>query len=214
VQDKFRVRPSLTFDFGVREDFQVFPQPDPNPAFLPTGQYPNQYQRVAPRFGFAHQPFPKSVVRGGFGLFYEVLNGVNYENSVVNNGAPTHRTSRLIFFDPTLPANQQTPTFPNILSNPSPFTPFSQISLVDPGFRTPYVIAASLEIQQQLGANTTLSVSTMWTHAVHLIASTAYSPTTESESNSGTPAKGTAVSPRTISVLTRMICPRFKPRRL
>jgi len=174
IQDKFRARSNLTLDLGVREDFQVFPQPHRNPAFPLTGQYPNQYLRVAPRFGFAYQVFPKTVVRGGFGLFYELLNGVNYENSVVTNGAPTYRTSTLVFFDPTLPANQQSPTFPNTLSNPALFTPSSQISLMHPDFRTPYVMAASLEIQQQLGANTTLSLGTMWTHGVHLISSTAY----------------------------------------
>ena len=173
IQDKFRVRPDLAFDIGAREDFQVFPQPDPNPAFPLAGQYPNQYRRVAPRFGFAYQPFHKTVVRGGFGLFYDLLNGVNYENSVVTNGSSTHKTNTLAFFDFTQPANQQSPTFPNAISNPTP-APSSNISLVHPDFRTPYVMAASLEIQQQLGANTTLSVGTMWTHGVHLISSTGY----------------------------------------
>lgn len=53
VHDTYQIRPRLTLDLGVREDFQVYPQPRENPAFPITGQFPNQYQRVAPRFGFA-----------------------------------------------------------------------------------------------------------------------------------------------------------------
>ena len=47
---------------GLREDFQVYPQPKGNPALPLTGQYPNQFSRFAPRFGFAWQPLPKTVV--------------------------------------------------------------------------------------------------------------------------------------------------------
>src|SRR5207253_7301928 len=50
----------------------------------------------------------------------------------------------------------------------------TNISLVHPDFRTPYVLAASLEIQQKIGANTAFTVGTMWTHGIHLISSTAY----------------------------------------
>jgi hypothetical protein len=173
AQDKFRARPNLTFDIGIREDFQVFPQPDPNPAFPLAGQYPNQYRRLAPRLGFAYQAFSSTVARGGFGLFHELLNGVNYVNSLNTNGSSTHLTNALALFDLTQPANQQSPTFPNALSNVAPIPP-SNISLIHPDFRTPYVLAASLEIQQSIGANTTVSVGTMWTHGIHLISSTAY----------------------------------------
>jgi carboxypeptidase family protein len=173
AQDKFRMRPNLSFDVGVREDFQVFPQPDPNPAFPLAGQYPNRYSRIAPRFGFAYQALSSTVVRGGFGIFREQLNGVNYLNSVIGNGSSTHRTDVLSLFDFYQSANRQSPTFPNVLTDVAP-VPSSNISLVSPDFRTPYVLSASLEIQQRLGADTTLSVGTMWTHGIHLISSTAY----------------------------------------
>lgn len=172
AQDRFRARPQLTFDIGIREDFQVFPQPDPSATFPLAGQYPNQYRRLAPRLGFAYQAFPSTVVRGGFGVFHELLNGVNYVNSVITNGSPTHRTDTLALFDLTQPANQQSPTFPNTLNNVAP-VPSSNLSLVHPAFQTPYVLAASLEVQQSIGPKTAVSVGTMWTHGIHLISSTA-----------------------------------------
>src|SRR5271155_2880115 len=47
VQDSFRALPQLTLEMGLREDFQVYPQPTENPAFPLTGQYPNQFKRLA-----------------------------------------------------------------------------------------------------------------------------------------------------------------------
>ena len=76
VQDKFQLRHNLTLDYGVREDFQVYPQPRENPAFPATGQFPNRYQRLSPRIGFAYQPVEKTVVRGGFGTFMKYSTGL------------------------------------------------------------------------------------------------------------------------------------------
>jgi len=43
-----------------------------------------------------------------------------------------------------------------------------------PIFKTPYILQASFQIEQEILTNTTLTVGTMWTHGVHLIASSAY----------------------------------------
>src|SRR5579863_6993769 len=180
VQDKFQVSKNLTLDFGLREDFQVFPQPrantttgDPLVARL-TGQFPNQYNRLAPRIGFAYQPVSKTVVRGGFGMFREILDGINYENSVIATGLASQQATTFHFFDSTLPPNQQAPTFPNSLTNTTNFGASSNLSIVDPSFRTPYIRESNLEIQREVLPNTTISVGTMGTHGVHLIASSAF----------------------------------------
>jgi hypothetical protein len=122
VQDTFRATSKLTLDLGLREDFQVYPQPTENPAIPLTGQFPNQYNRFGPRFGFAYQPIDKTVVRGGFGLFRDVFNGINYESSVAQNGLSTHQSSARIGFDSALPPNAQQVIFPQAL--PSSFAGF------------------------------------------------------------------------------------------
>ena len=174
VQDTYRVLPKLTLEMGVREDFQVYPQPAENPAFPLTGQYPNQFQRLAPRFGFAWQPDSKTVVRGGFGDFYTNMNGLNYRNAVVSNGLVSQQSSVSISYASGAP-NQQVPTFPAILPGNSPlFGASEDISLVSPQFRVPYILQASLQIQREISENTTLSIGTMWNHGVHLLSGSAY----------------------------------------
>ena len=173
AQDTFQVLPRLTLEFGLREDFQIYPQPKENPAFPLTGQFPNQYQRLTPRFGFAWQPFDKTVVRGGFGMFYENFNGLNYRNSVIANGLLSQQSSVSLDYNEDLPPNQQLPVFPNRISGENLFTA-PNISIVDPSFRFPYILQSSLQIEREILRDTTLSVGTMWTHGVHLISSSAY----------------------------------------
>jgi Carboxypeptidase regulatory-like domain/TonB dependent receptor len=174
VQDAYRALPRLTLELGLREDFQVYPQPAENPALPLTGQYPNQFRRLAPRAGFAWQPAEKTVVRGGFGQFYTNMNGLNYRNAVVSNGLASQQASFSSQYDGGIP-NQQTPTFPYILpSNSSLFQSSPDISLVSPQFRVPYIVQASLQIEREIAENTTVSIGTMWNHGVHLISGSAY----------------------------------------
>jgi hypothetical protein len=176
VQDTFRALPQLTIEMGLREDFQVYPQPAENPAFPLTGQYPNQFRRLAPRFGFAWQPASKTVVRGGFGMFYTNMNGLNYRNAVVSNGLASQQSEVSTSYSPTIGfPNQQVPTFPNILPASSPlFSASEDISLVSPQFRAPYILQGSLQIEREISENTTVSVGTMWNHGVHILSGSAY----------------------------------------
>jgi len=174
VQDSFRALPQLTIEMGLREDFQNFPQPQENPAFPLTGQYPNQFQRVAPRLGFSWQPASKTVVRGGFGMFYDNMNGLNYRNAVISNGLASQQSEVSSSYDGGLP-NQQVPTFPNILPANSPlFSASPDISLVAPQFRVPYILQSSLQIEREISENTTVSIGTMWNHGVHILSGSAY----------------------------------------
>jgi carboxypeptidase family protein len=174
IQDSFRALPNLTLDLGLREDFQVYPQPAENPAFPLTGQYPNQFRRFAPRLGFAWQPVSKTVVRGGFGDFYTNMNGLNYRNAVVSNGLPSQQSEANASYDSGAP-NQQLPTFPTILPTSSPLFAISpDISLVSPNFRVPYILQASLQIEREISENTTVTIGTMWNHGVHLLSGSAY----------------------------------------
>jgi hypothetical protein len=174
VQDSFRALPRLTIEMGLREDFQVYPQPAENPLFPLTGQYPNQFKRLAPRLGFAWQPGSKTVLRGGFGQFYTNMNGLNYRNAVISNGLASQQTEANAMYISGAPS-RQFPTFPNILPVNSPlFGTSPDISLISPEFRPPSILQVSLSIEREISDNTTLTVGTMWNHGVHLLSGSAY----------------------------------------
>ncbi|MGD0894017.1 MAG: TonB-dependent receptor [Terracidiphilus sp.] len=176
AQDTFRMSPQLTLEMGLREDFQVYPQPVENPAFPLTGQYPNQFLRAGPRFGFAWQPGSNTVVRGGFGDFYTNMNGLNYRNAVISNGLASQQSEVIASYTPSSGSpNEQVPAFPSILPGNSPlFAASPDISLVSPRMRVPYILQASLQIETEILPNTTFSIGTMWNHGVHLLSGSAY----------------------------------------
>ena len=174
VQDAFHALRNLTLELGLREDFQVYPQPMENLAFPLTGQYPNQYRRLGPRFGFAWQPAPRTVVRGGFGDFHTNMNGLNYRNAVISNGIPSQQSEVSASYT-TGPPNAQEPTFPSILPAASPlFAASPDISFISSQFKAPYILQASLQIELEIAKDTTFTIGTMWNHGVHLISGSAY----------------------------------------
>jgi hypothetical protein len=197
LQDTYQVRPRLTVDLGVREDFQVYPQPRENPAFPLTGQFSNQYERIAPRLGFAWQLLDKTVIRGGFGMFYENLNGLNYRNAVVSNGLLSQQASVSLGYNTNLLPDQQIAVFPHQITDLSQFSA-SDISLVDSHFRFPYILQGSLQIEREILPETVITVGTTWTHGMHLISSSAFdlnlNPPTGTTTYTLCPAGTTSVS--------------------
>jgi hypothetical protein len=85
LQDKWLVNRDLTLSLGLRYDVHVSPLTEQwNPFFDDPGRYPVDKNNVQPRVGFAYSLGPASVVRGGYGMFYEKQWIDRFENYPLN----------------------------------------------------------------------------------------------------------------------------------
>ena len=79
VQDKWQMSDRMTLNLGVRYDLEHFPLENPNNPWQgqfnggPEGTYPVDYNNVSPRTSFAFdvEGDGRSVIRGGYGIFYD-----------------------------------------------------------------------------------------------------------------------------------------------
>ena len=73
AQDKWQMGARTTLNAGVRYDLEIIPMDETeNPLFSPGQKYPIDRNNIAPRVGFTRQldAAGKSLVRAGYGLFY------------------------------------------------------------------------------------------------------------------------------------------------
>lgn len=208
AQDEWRIRRNLTLTFGIRYEysqpkfdtkgrsFSIIPGQRstvftgapvgmvfPGDAGAPTGTNFPDKNDWAPRIGFAWDPKGdgKTSLRGGFGVFYDVLKG---EDSLQFNGQPPFFASAAPAF-PNVGPGQSTdipffsdPFGPNSANVPNPFPstpPPSNLNflsagllpinssfaiyVVNPHLRTPYTYQYNLSLQREIAPNTVVEVS-------------------------------------------------------
>jgi outer membrane receptor protein involved in Fe transport len=185
VQDDWRIHPRLTLNLGLRyelpltwvhpNDFwgtlrpgqssQVIPNAPtgmvfPGDAGIARGLVATDKNNVAPRFGFAWDPFGhgRTAVRGGYGIFYDSINADVIQNSSqpyrysFTFGAPVSLTQPLLG-QPEIPLTVD-------LSNPQ-FVGTQELFYPDATLRTPYVQHFNFNVQQEVARDLVVQVGYM-----------------------------------------------------
>ena len=156
IQDDWRVRPDFTLSAGMRYQYQT----NLESKFM-----------FAPRLSFAWTPWfnpkgqPKTVIRGGAGIFYDLIRtSVTLQANRFNGSTEQQYTVT----DPTLLA-----LFPAIPAS-SALVALGQAQTIwrkVPNLTEPYYFQSSISIERALPRNTTLSVSYVDTRGLHQLRS-------------------------------------------
>ena len=211
-QDDWKVSSKLTVNLGVRWEFITNPYDTHDQLYTITNfatatnftHVPNTFQgnltwkNFDPRVGFAFDPFKdhKTSIRGGFGLYHDLILPSNYILAYWDQPPWT-----------TFQAGQSVPgstapLFPTIPTGGNPLVTSS------PGFDynnniTPYVMQYNLSVQRELMQGTILTVGFVGSRGVHeltqveqnpLVIGTSGSTVNTLNGNGGFNAGGTAVA--------------------
>ena len=171
VQDDYRVRPDLTLNLGMRYERQTFT---------------NSTKDIAPRVGFAYnvKGDGKTVVRGGFGIYYSEIvdnseanyaltgpTGVfNYTAAPGQVGFPASVAAAPL---PAFPAGAVAPLRslyirPGMASYYNQFFPTSTLIGYPNGLYSPYSEQWTLGVERRLGHGFVLSVDYVGSHTLKI----------------------------------------------
>lgn len=161
VQDEFRVSPGLTLNFGVRYEAMLNPTLDSEAPYELSRQVNNDLNNIAPRFGFSWSPFrdSKTVVRGGYGIFFDNPSLGTSANGALVNGR------RVLSY--TVPGSDaRAPLFPNLLATgDAQFQTPPNITAFTPDFQIMHGHNASLQVEREVIRNVAINLQySYWGH--------------------------------------------------
>jgi TonB dependent receptor/Carboxypeptidase regulatory-like domain/TonB-dependent Receptor Plug Domain len=173
AEDLWTVGPRLTLTYGFRWEINTPPvsttpgKPlyaiegvfDAGPLQLAPAGTPlwhTRYDNFAPRFGAAYQLAPRAVLRGGFGLFYDLGYGGQLGQLIF--GFPYERVSVVSALGQ--PFDLNSPVFlPPPFSTSLSTNKYANLAAFDPNLQLPLTWQWNAAFEYALGANQSLSVT-------------------------------------------------------
>jgi hypothetical protein len=162
MQDDWTITPRLTLNLGVRYDLELnaFVNDVAILPFRPAGQ-PEDTNNIAPRLGFSFSANDRTVLRGGYGIYYGTTISAYATDHAVNTLTLEVRNDSRPNFASN-PFNGPEPTYESLLPRictPAlapgcirrEFTTTGAATIFAPGFTMPYSHQGSIGVQRQLG---------------------------------------------------------------
>jgi hypothetical protein len=209
AQDTWRLRRNLTITYGVRWDLDFSPAALDGPnipavtgysptdfsqlAVAPLGTAPfhTTYGNFAPRVGVAFQPRQnddwQTVVRGGFGLFYD-LSSSEAGNLLASRFPPLGNNT--IFRNPAFPFTPEQAAEPAV----PPTASLTFLQAFNPNLKLPYTLEWNVALEQSLGKGQVLSVTYLGASGRRLLQTTSVLNPSSNPEVSGLFADNTAAS--------------------
>jgi outer membrane receptor protein involved in Fe transport len=171
AQDDVRLTPKLTLNLGVRYDYQKLacpPATNPDPLLLAggvdTGNCPRDKNNLAPRAGFSYAPDAKTVLRGGYGIFYArtpaIVLGTAHSQNGINVTGVNLTAAQL---------NTLGLRYPNILTAPPAVGGANpNLYFFAPDYVNPYVQQGRLGFERELAEGLSVSATYLFYRGVHL----------------------------------------------
>lgn len=173
AQDNWRINNQLSLSLGLRYEYQKFPQPRDtevkgvaftgNPAYPATVTFPQDKNNWGPRVGFTYDiaGAHKTVVRGGWGIYYGRTSNSVISSSLTNNGV----TFASYNFSPT---SAGAPQYPSVFATQPPTAVKPSIQYLSPTLERPEINMAELTVDRAVGSDITLSASYLYSKGKHL----------------------------------------------
>lgn len=157
VQDDWKVTPKFTLNPGLRYDYQSIAQPpiqNPNAALLAAGYdtsfRPSDKNNFGPRIGASYAFNDKSVLRGGYGIYFgrttAILTGTAHSQNGVQVVAIDINCVTTPALCPTYPA-----VFPSVPTNVAAVTP--NLYLFSQDYKQPFTHQARVQYERELMSN-------------------------------------------------------------
>jgi len=162
AQDDFQIRPNFTLSYGIRYEYLAYPELDKNAPLATSRSVRSDPVNFAPRFGFAWQPDRKSVVRGGYGLFYDTTNLRLISQAIRQNG------SRVLTYVVS-GADPVAPQYPAALVSPAPsFGIKPSVTTFSPDYKQLHASQANLQVERALGNDFSITAAMQYYGGRHI----------------------------------------------
>jgi hypothetical protein len=183
IQDKWQIKPGFTFNYGLRWEAQLFPDPVVPPSrtaygiFLNDPRFPSdgalhdQYKMFQPRAGFAWDIArnSKSVLRASSGIYYARQNMLSQVGSITTNGV---QQQTIFFSSDVIASGAAGPVWPNVVSPtkvpPGQFPLFTGVRVFSRDYENPRIYTTNVAFEQEIVNNLAVYVDFTHSKGVHL----------------------------------------------